>query len=168
MNTRNKILKQETLKKKLSCFRNLGRKIAFTNGCFDIIHFGHVSYLQAAKKKNRILVVGLNSDLSVRKIKGSTRPIVCQEQRAALLAALECVDFVTLFDEETPFKLISKLKPDILIKGADYKGRDVVGSDVVKANKGKVEYIEYIKNCSSTNIIEKIIKRCKKQKIKNI
>lgn len=162
MNTKHKIIKLPALKKKLSGFRKQGKKIAFTNGCFDIVHYGHISYLETAKKKDRILVLGLNSDLSVKKLKGPRRPIISQDNRAALLAAMECVDFVVLFNEETPLKLISSLKPDVLVKGADYKDKVVVGSDIVKENGGKVEFIKFIKNCSSTNIIEKIIKQCEK------
>lgn len=162
MNTKHKIIKLPTLKKKLSGFRKQGKKIAFTNGCFDIVHYGHISYLETAKKKDRILVLGLNSDLSVKKLKGPRRPIISQDNRAALLAAMECVDFVVLFNEETPLKLISSLKPDVLVKGADYKDKVVVGSDIVKENGGKVEFIKFIKNCSSTNIVEKIIKQCEK------
>lgn len=162
MNTKHKIVKLPTLKKKLAGFRKQGKKIAFTNGCFDVVHYGHISYLEAAKKKDRVLVLGLNSDLSVKKLKGPNRPIVAQDNRAALLAAMECVDYVVMFNEETPLKLISSLKPDILIKGADYKNKIVVGSDIVYENGGKVEFIKFVKNCSSTNIIEKIIKQCKK------
>ena len=143
MNTKHKIIKLPTLKKKLSGFRKQGKKIAFTNGCFDIVHYGHISYLETAKKKDRILVLGLNSDLSVKKLKGSRRPIISQDNRAALLAAMECVDFVVLFNEETPLKLISSLKPDVLVKGADYKDKVVVGSDIVKENGGKVEFIKF-------------------------
>ncbi|MBU0468176.1 MAG: D-glycero-beta-D-manno-heptose 1-phosphate adenylyltransferase [Candidatus Omnitrophica bacterium] len=162
MNTKHKIVKLPTLKKKLSDLRKQGKKIVFTNGCFDIVHYGHISYLETSKKKDRILVLGLNSDLSVKKLKGPGRPIISQDKRAGLLAAMECVDFVVVFNEETPLKLISSIKPDVLIKGADYKDKVVVGSDVVKENGGKVEFIKFLKNCSSTNIIEEIVNRCKK------
>jgi len=159
MVTKQKILKIETLKRRVSQLRKQGQTIAWTNGCFDILHLGHVSYLQAAKKKDRILVIGLNSDKSIRKIKGSKRPIVPQNERAGVLAALECVDYITIFDEDTPQRFIEILKPDVLIKGDDWKGKGVAGSDVVEANGGKVEYIKFIDQCSSTNIIEKILKR---------
>jgi D-beta-D-heptose 7-phosphate kinase/D-beta-D-heptose 1-phosphate adenosyltransferase len=136
--------------------------IAFTNGCFDILHYGHVSYLEAAKKKDRVLIVGMNSDASVRSLnKAPDRPIVPQDQRAAVLAGLACVDFVILFDEPTPAKLIAALKPGILIKGADWKGKEVAGADVVKANGGRVEFITYIERLSTTNIIEKIRLSCR-------
>ena len=136
----------------------MGRKIAFTNGCFDILHSGHISYLEQAKRSNRILIVGLNSDRSVRKIKGPKRPYMNEKARAVLLAALACVDYITLFNEETPIKLIDAVKPDILIKGADWKNKGAVGGDSVRANGGKVEYIKYIPGFSSTDIINRIAK----------
>ena len=150
----NKIINLPSLLKKLPALRRQGKIIAFTNGCFDLMHIGHVKYLQDASRGNRILVVGLNSDRSIRSIKGPSRPIVEQKSRAAVLAALESVDFVVLFNEDTPYKLISAVKPDILIKGADWKGKSVVGADLVK----KVEFIKYISGFSTTNIIEKILK----------
>lgn len=159
MNTKKKIVKLETLKRKISFLRKQKKKIAFTNGCFDIIHYGHVSYLQAIKKENRILIVGLNSDVSIKKIKGPNRPIIPQFERASVLAALECVDYITIFDEETPLNVITALKPDFLFKGADWRGKGIVGSDVVRACGGKIEYIKYIPKISSTNIIETIISR---------
>jgi len=152
-----KIVDLKTLKEKIFKLRGQGRKIAFTNGCFDILHLGHVVYLRAAKDKDRILIVGLNSDQSIRKIKGPRRPILSQKARALLLASLEYVDFITIFNEETPLKLIKALNPDILIKGADWKGKDVAGSQVVKASGGQVKYIKYIPGYSTSRIIEKII-----------
>jgi rfaE bifunctional protein nucleotidyltransferase chain/domain len=161
MTTFHKAVKLPSLKKKLALLRRQGRTIAFTNGCFDILHYGHVSYLEAAKKKDRVLVVGLNSDASVRSLdKGPDRPIVPQDQRAAVLAGLACVDFVVIFDESTPLELITALKPDVLIKGADWKGKPVAGADVVKANGGRVEFIKYIERLSTTNIVEKIRRQC--------
>jgi len=153
-----KILSLPALLKKLPALRRQGKTIAFTNGCFDLMHIGHVKYLEDAGKGNRILIVGLNSDVSTSRLKGPSRPIVMQKSRAAVLAALESVDFVVIFNEETPYKLISALKPDILIKGADYKGKSVVGEDLVK----RLEFVKYIKGFSTTNIIEKIIKSEKK------
>ena len=158
MNTQTKIVKLPTLKKKIRALRKLKRKIAFTNGCFDILHLGHVSYLQEAKKAADILIVGLNSDRSVKKIKGPKRPIVDERSRAAVLAALACVDHVVLFDGETPIKLIEAVKPDILIKGADWKGKGAVGSECVRAYGGKVKFIKYVKRLSSTRIINRIVK----------
>ena len=160
MNSQKKILNLLSLKKELQKLSCQGKTIAFTNGCFDILHFGHVSYLEAGKKKNRVLVVALNSDTSIRTIKGNNRPIIPQKERAAVVAALECVDYVTIFNEPTPLKVIEILKPDVLIKGADWKGKDVVGSDVVKAYGGRVEVIRYVKGLSTTQIIQKIAKTC--------
>jgi len=158
LDTKSKIVKLATLKKKITQFRRRRKKIAFTNGCFDILHAGHVHYLQGAKKVDRVLIVGLNSDRSVRKIKGAKRPIVNEQQRASVLAALACVDHVILFGEETPLKLIEAIKPDILIKGADWKRKGVVGSDYVEANGGKIAYIKYLSRHSSTDIIKRVKK----------
>ena len=124
------------------------------------MHIGHVKYLEEAGRGNRVLVVGLNSDRSVRGLKGPHRPIVVQKSRAAVLAALESVDFIVIFNEDTPYKLISAIKPDILIKGADWKGKSVVGEDLVK----KVEFVKYIKGFSTTSIIEKIIENEKRSR----
>ena len=156
MKTSEKIVSKEALKTKIAALRRKGKVVAFTNGCFDILHAGHVSYLEEAKKDaRRILIVGLNSDASVCSLeKGAGRPIVPQGERAKLLAALSCVDFVVIFNESTPEKLIQFLSPDILIKGADWKGKTVAGSEFVK----KVEFLRYIKGLSTTNIIEKIRK----------
>ena len=158
MPIKNKILKLPALLKKLPALRRQGRTIAFTNGCFDLMHIGHVKYLEEAKRGKRDLIVGLNSDVSIHRIKASGRPIVGQKSRAAVLAALGSVDFVVIFNEATPYKIITAIKPDILIKGADWKGKSVIGEDLVK----KVEFVKYIKGFSTTNIIEKIIKSEKK------
>lgn len=149
-----KIISLQSLKKKLSVLRREGRTIAFTNGCFDLMHVGHVKYLERAKKDNRVLIVGLNSDRSISRIKGPSRPICPQKSRAAVIASLEAVDFVVIFNEETPYKLIKAVKPDVLIKGADYKGKEVVGSDIA----GKVELIKFVEGFSTTNIINRILK----------
>jgi len=159
VDTRKKILGLKTLQRTLARLKRQGRTVAFTNGCFDILHFGHVQYLEKAKGQNRVLVIGLNSDRSVRKIKGPRRPIVSQNARAAVLAALACVDYVMIFNEETPQKLIAALKPDVLIKGADWRGKEVAGSDVVRKYGGKVEYARYVPRYSSTNIIEAVLLR---------
>lgn len=126
--------------------------IVFTNGCFDILHKGHVSYLQKAKELGDILVVGLNSDRSVKALKGEERPINSQEDRAYLLASLECVDFVIIFDELTPYELIKEISPSVLVKGADYEGKEVVGSEFAK----EVRLLEFVEGKSTTNIIKKI------------
>ena len=154
----NKILSLPALLKKLPDLRRQGKIIAFTNGCFDLMHIGHVKYLEGASRGNRVLIVGLNSDVSASRIKGPSRPIIGQKSRAAVLAALESVDFVVIFNEATPYKTIAAIKPDILIKGADWKGKPVVGEDLVK----KVELVKYIQGFSTTNIIEKIINSEKK------
>jgi len=133
-----------------------GRRIVFTNGCFDLLHRGHIEYLAKAKSLGDILIVGLNADDSVRRLKGPNRPITPQEDRAAILAALAVVDYVCIFDEDTPYELIRAVVPDILVKGADWTVDDVVGKDIVDAAGGSVHTIEFLPNRSTTNIIQKI------------
>ncbi|AJC93880.1 D-glycero-beta-D-manno-heptose-7-phosphate kinase [Campylobacter volucris] len=128
------------------------KKVVFSNGCFDILHFGHIKYLEKAKRLGDVLIIGLNSDASVKRLKGENRPINSEFQRACMLASLYFVDYVVIFDEDTPLKLIEFLKPDILVKGADYKDKEVVGSNLVK----KVELIEFEEGFSTTNIIKRI------------
>lgn len=151
-----KILDRQILKEKLDALRKDGKKIAFTNGCFDILHVGHVRYLREAKKTADVLVLALNSDSSVRSIKGEKRPLVSEEERAEILAALEFIDFVTIFEELTPQELIVYLKPDVLIKGGDWPEDKVVGRDDVKKWGGRVVLIPEVKGKSTTNIVEKI------------
>ncbi|EIT74291.1 ADP-heptose [Aspergillus oryzae 100-8] len=134
-------------------------KIVFTNGCFDMLHAGHVSYLQRAKALGDLLLVGLNSDSSVRQIKGNRRPIVPEAQRVQTLAGLECVDFVVLFDQETPLHLIQAIKPDFLVKGSDYELHQVVGRDFVEANGGRVELLPSNQGISTSKIIQEIMNR---------
>lgn len=153
-----KILNRKTLKEKLDTLKKQGKKIAFTNGCFDILHVGHVRYLKEAKKTADILVLALNSDSSVRQIKGEKRPLVPQEERAEIIAALEFIDFVTIFDEETPLELIKLLKPDVLIKGGDWPEDKVVGREEIRRWGGKLTLIPEIIGKSTTNIVEKIRK----------
>lgn len=136
----------------ISNLKTKNKKIVFTNGCFDILHRGHVSYLDKAKSQGDILVLGLNSDSSVKRLKGEDRPINSEEDRAFVLAALESVDYVVIFEEDTPYELIKALKPHILVKGADYKGKDVVGADLVE----ELKLIEFINGKSTTNTIAKI------------
>ena len=131
------------------------KKTVFTNGCFDILHLGHVHYLSAAKDLGDILVIGLNSDDSVKRLKGENRPINTQYARALLLAALQFVDFVIIFDEDTPLNLIQQITPHVLVKGGDYKIEDVVGVDWVMAHGGKVEIVDFVEGYSSTNLIKK-------------
>jgi len=159
INITKKIVSVGSLKKKLGALRRKGEKIAFTNGCFDILHFGHVSYLETAKKKGRVLIVGLNSDESVRRLKGANRPVNRELNRAGVLAGLSAVDFVVIFTEDTPYNLISQVKPDVLIKGADWKGKEIAGADVVRAHGGKIELIKYLDGLSTSNILQKIKSR---------
>jgi len=136
-----------------------GKKVVFTNGCFDLLHAGHVKYLQKARKLGDLLIMGLNSDTSVRRLKGEKRPLIGEEERAHILAALDCIDYVVLFDEDTPLELIKALKPDILAKGGDYTADGVVGKDVVEAYGGRVELVTFVDGKSTTNIIERILER---------
>ena len=128
----------------------------FTNGCFDLLHVGHVRYLQEAKAQGDVLVLGLNSDRSVKELKGPTRPIQKQEDRAEILAALESVDFVCVFDESTPIKLIEAITPDVLVKGGDWKAEQIVGSEHVLKNGGEVKSLIFIDGKSTTKIVEKM------------
>ncbi|MCL2682476.1 MAG: D-glycero-beta-D-manno-heptose 1-phosphate adenylyltransferase [Bacteroidales bacterium] len=131
-------------------------KTVFTNGCFDILHRGHVEYLQKAKTFGDKLVVGLNSDASVRRLKGEARPIQDQESRKIILEALRCVDEVIIFDEDTPYELIKKVQPDVLVKGADYKPEDIVGYDIVKAKGGEVHTVEFVEGHSTSGIVNRL------------
>jgi D-beta-D-heptose 7-phosphate kinase/D-beta-D-heptose 1-phosphate adenosyltransferase len=146
-----KIIKSADIGKKIAKLKAEGRKIVFTNGCFDLLHVGHVRYLSKAKKLGDILVIGLNSDRSVSRIKPG-RPLTPEQQRAEILSALSAVDYVTIFSEETPLKLIRKIKPDILVKGADWAKEDIVGKDIVK----EVRTIPFVKGISTSGIIRKI------------
>jgi D-beta-D-heptose 7-phosphate kinase/D-beta-D-heptose 1-phosphate adenosyltransferase len=151
-----KVVSLEKLKSELASGRKK-KKVVFTNGCFDILHAGHVRYLKKARSLGTVLVVGLNSDSSVRSIKGETRPIVPQRERSEVLSALECVDYVVLFNGPTPLKLIESIKPDVLAKGADWAAKDIVGADIVKINGGRVERITLVKGRSTTNIIRRVL-----------
>ena len=154
-----KILELKDLVEKLDILRRSGKKLVFTNGCFDILHVGHVRYLAAARSEGDILVVGLNSDHSTRTIKDQNRPIVRQDQRAEVLSGLWCVDYITIFDEPDPLKLITAIKPDVLVKGADWQEQDIIGADVVKAGGGKVVRVAVVPDASTSRIIERIVKR---------
>ncbi len=136
--------------------KNQNRRIVFTNGCFDIIHAGHVQYLQEAKALGDILVIGLNSDASVKRLKGAERPVNNQNDRAIVLSALKAVDYIVVFDEDTPYDLIKQIKPDILVKGGDWPENKIVGHDIVKANGGIVKSLSFRPGNSSTSIIEKM------------
>jgi len=141
--------------------KKANKKVVFTNGCFDILHAGHVDYLSKAKALGDILIVAMNSDSSTKRIKGNKRPIVPQEQRAFILANLKAVDYVTIFEENTPYETIKKLEPDVLVKGADWSKENIVGKDIVENSGGKVETIEFVNFQSTTNIIKTIIERFK-------
>jgi len=134
-----------------------GKKVVFTNGVFDILHRGHVEYLNRARALGDCLVVAVNSDSSVRRIKGETRPVVSESDRAFVLSNLKCVDLVCIFGEDTPYEVIGEIQPDILVKGADWKIDEVVGKDIVEARGGKVVTIDYLEGRSTTNIINKIL-----------
>lgn len=144
-------------KKIIGKWRDEHKKIVFTNGCFDIIHRGHVEYLREAKLLGDILIVGLNSDASVKRIKGNHRPYQNEQDRAIILNALEMVDLVVLFDEDTPLKLICELKPDILVKGGDYDYHSVVGAKEVESWGGRVKIIPLIKGYGTSQLVEKIL-----------
>lgn len=132
------------------------KRIVFTNGCFDILHYGHVQYLQDARRKGDVLVVAVNSDASIRRIKGASRPIVDEQDRVRVIAGLESVDYVVLFNEDTPLSVIRALKPQILVKGADWSVKDIVGRDIVRAYGGKVVTVNLIPGRSTTSLIKKI------------
>lgn len=132
------------------------QKIVFTNGCFDVLHFGHVHYLLQAKELGDVLVVGLNSDDSVRRLKGPSRPINGEKERAFVLAALACVDYVVVFEEDTPKELIETVRPDVLVKGGDYALNQIVGADFVTRNGGSVTTLPFVEGFSSTRIIEQL------------
>ncbi len=138
-------------------FRSQDKKVVFTNGCFDILHSGHIQYLEQAKALGDILVLGLNSDDSVRRIKGAPRPIISEKDRAFVVAALQCVDLVVIFEQDTPYELIRLLKPDILVKGGDWKTEDIVGADIVQAYGGKVLSLPYRSGISTTELFRKIV-----------
>lgn len=137
------------------------KKVVFTNGCFDILHAGHVDYIEKAKEMGDVLIVGLNSDSSVKRIKGEKRPIVPENERAFIIASLKSVDFVILFSDDTPYELIAALEPDILVKGDDWDIENVVGKDIVEGNGGEVKTIKFVNFQSTTNIIKTIQERYK-------
>ena len=152
------ILSWDELKKEMVRLKGEGRRIVFTNGCFDILHVGHVRYLNAARRLGDVLVLGLNTDASVRALKGEKRPLNPEADRAEVLVGLACIDYVTLFGEETPLKLIELLEPDILVKGGDWAADAVVGGEEAKRWGGRVEIIPQVEGASTTNVIDKILK----------
>lgn len=153
-----KIKNLTELKKIIANFKARGKKIVFTNGCFDLLHYGHIKYLGDAKSMGDILVVAINSDSSVRKIKGSKRPIINEHDRLRTVAALTSVDYVVPFNENTPIKVIKLLKPNVLVKGADWKKNDIVGSNFVLSYGGRVSTVKLVRGHSTSNLIKKIAK----------
>ena len=156
MNTASKILDLQELTQQVNKWKSELQKVVFTNGCFDIMHLGHIDYLEKARNLGNKLVVGLNTDKSVQGLKGTERPIVPEYARARMLASLQFVDAVILFDDETPYNLIKTILPDILVKGNDYTLETIIGADVVMENNGKVEFITLVDGFSTTKIINKI------------
>lgn len=151
------VLSLPAMTRKRRALKRRGKTVVFTNGTFDILHRGHVSYLQAARRLGDVLVVGLNTDESIRRIKGPRRPINSNQDRADVLSALQCVDYVVFFGDDTPARLIQTLIPDILVKGADWKKGEIVGGDVVEAHGGKVRRIRLTPGRSTTNVIQRIL-----------
>ena len=162
---KDKILPRNILRNRIVEHREQGEKVVFTNGCFDIIHAGHVQYLAQARQLGDLLVIGLNTDESVQRLKGPLRPICPEEDRAIVLAALACVDYVTLFDEETPKELIEELRPHILVKGKDYEGKEVVGRETVEACGGKVVLMPLVEGRGTSNVIAKILSIHDREKV---
>ena len=153
-----KILRAGALRRRLAGLRRAGKRIVFTNGCFDLIHPGHVRYLRAAKRLGNVLVVALNSDASVRRLKGASRPLVAQRDRCEVVAALEMVDYVTLFSADTPHALIKLLQPDVLVKGGDWSPDAIVGADVVRARGGTVRSLRFAPGYSTTRLVNRIVR----------
>lgn len=153
---RAKIFTGETIRNHCAVWRFKDQRIVFTNGCFDILHLGHIEYLAKAADLGGVLVIGLNSDASVKKLKGLDRPLNNEGARAMMLASLSFVSGVVLFDEETPYNLIDMIRPDILVKGADYKVEEIAGHDIVLGSGGRIETIELTKGYSTTGLIQKI------------
>ena len=158
-----KIRKREELRGIIETLRKEGKRIVFTNGCFDLLHVGHVRYLEQARNLGDLLVVGINSDSSVRGLKGSLRPILPVEERAEILSGLACVDFITVFDEPTPLELISLLRPHVLVKGGDWSKEQIVGREVVEGSGGEVVTIPFVEGASTSNVIEIILERYEKR-----
>lgn len=162
MTLREKIKGREELERILDDLKAKGRRIVFTNGCFDLLHVGHIRYLEKAKTLGDIMVVGVNSDRSVRHLKGPDRPILSERERAEILSGLSCVDYITIFDEADPLDLITTLRPHVLVKGGDWTREDVVGKEVVEGSGGKVIILPFVQGSSTSNLITTILKRYEK------
>lgn len=154
---KNKVKNINQLLKIIKKLKKLGKKIVFTNGCFDILHIGHIRYLKKAKKLGDVLIVAVNSDKSVRILKGKGRPVLPQNERVEILAEFPFIDFITIFNGRTPLNIIKRIIPDVLVKGGDWKVQDIVGNEVVKNNKGEVISIPLVKGKSTTNILKRIL-----------
>jgi D-beta-D-heptose 7-phosphate kinase/D-beta-D-heptose 1-phosphate adenosyltransferase len=158
-----KIRARRGLLKIVRNLRTKGKRIVFTNGCFDLLHIGHVRYLEKAKALGDVLVVGVNSDSSVRKLKGPKRPILPEEERAGILSGLGCVDYITIFSEIDPLKLITSLRPDVLVKGGDWTKEQTVGKEVVERSGGEVVILPFVKGASTSNLIHTILNKYEKR-----
>jgi rfaE bifunctional protein nucleotidyltransferase chain/domain len=163
VNIVSKLLSLDVLVKEIKQLVSQRKKIVFTNGCFDILHAGHVRYLEEAGALGDILIIGLNSDKSVHIIKGKNRPVITQNQRAAVLAGLGVVDFIVMFDEPDPLSLIMAIKPDVLVKGGDWPEEDIIGADFVKVRGGTVKRIPIVPDISTSGIIDEILRRFQKK-----
>jgi len=155
----NKIVTRPELQQQVAQWQKQGLRIVFTNGCFDLLHLGHVDYLEKARQLGDKLIVGVNTDASVSRIKGPNRPLQDEMSRARIMASLLFIDLVILFDEETPYELIKSVKPDVLVKGDDYSVQNIVGHDIVLENGGEVKTIQLVKGYSTSGIVEKIRKQ---------
>ncbi|HVK38837.1 MAG TPA: D-glycero-beta-D-manno-heptose 1-phosphate adenylyltransferase [Candidatus Kapabacteria bacterium] len=161
-----RILTREEITERCAALRREGRRIVFTNGCFDILHIGHAQYLEIARSLGDVLIVGINDDASVRRLKGNARPVMHETDRAGLVASLRAVDFTSIFGEDTPYELIRAIEPDVLVKGGDYDPaategpRYIVGSDVVRSRGGEVRVIEFVEGRSTSGIIDRIRSDC--------
>jgi D-beta-D-heptose 7-phosphate kinase/D-beta-D-heptose 1-phosphate adenosyltransferase len=153
-----KVVSREELAARAERWRMEGARVVFTNGCFDLLHAGHLALLNEAARLGDVLVVGINSDASVKRMKGEDRPLVPQAERCALLAALACVDAVTVFDEDTPLETLRAVRPDVLVKGRDYRLEDVIGRELVEAGGGRVALVELVRQKSTTALVERISK----------
>ena len=159
-----KVLRGRALLQRLADLRAEGKRIVFTNGCFDLLHPGHVRYLRAAKRLGDVLVVGVNGDASVRRLKGPGRPLMPQRDRCTVLAALEMVDWVTVFDDDTPQRLIERVQPDVLVKGGDWRPDQIVGADVVRARGGTVRSLPFARGYSTTALVERIARKAPRKR----
>ena len=154
-----KIKERKELLRIIKNLKAKGKRVVFTNGCFDLLHLGHVRYLEEAKALGDVLVVGVNSDSSVRKLKGPKRPILPEEERTEILSGLACVDYITIFNEADPLKLITSLKPNLLVKGGDWTREQIVGREVVERSGGELVTIPFVQGASTSNVIDTILKR---------